>query len=105
VDPKLISRRPYYEEAVRKQIVDTFLEYFNEDLTSRDEVEKLKKRLMVCTKELSKVEELEKALNELTEENKKCKKKVKILEEQNEEYKTRFLSDVSIKPEDARLPF
>jgi len=67
--PELLQRKPYYEETVKKQIVNTLVEYLKEEMAPREEVIKLQKDLQNKNQQnstlLTKTASLERAKSEL----------------------------------------
>lgn len=108
VDPQLISRKLQYEESVRKAIVNTFLEYFEDDLAPKEEVTKLQEALQekdVLTSDLSgklkghqeQIEQLQLENRKLRDENKKLTRKIETLEKDVQDLEDRMLRDPTVR--------
>lgn len=107
--PELISRKPHYEKTVKTIIVNTLVEYFKEDLASREEVTKLQEKLEEVNERnsilFSENEKLKKANGKLEDANEEFNEKVMQLTEEIRELENRILSDTTIPPRNKKFPF
>lgn len=108
-DPQWMSRNPHYEEIVRKIIINTFLEHFEDDLAPKEEVTKLQKKLQEAEQQVSNFSEkniqLTDAKESLSDENTEIKKQLEEVTKELEECGKRLLREPALPPEHPRSPF
>ena len=108
--PEFLSRKPHYEEAVRKIIVTAFLEYLHEDLAPKEEVTRLEKELEDAAKQISFLSteniNLSKKNETLSKHKEKLEKRLERVEKELEECSNRLLQDPTVRaPKGTKLPF
>ncbi|MDH5266389.1 MAG: hypothetical protein OEW62_01780 [Candidatus Bathyarchaeota archaeon] len=108
--PESLSRKPHYEEAVRKIIADVLLEYLHEELAPKEEVTRLEKELGDVRKQVSSFSteniSLRSENEKLSKDKGKLEKQVEWLEKELEECSQRLLQEPTAHaPKDTKLPF
>lgn len=107
--PQTVSRKPYYEKAVRNIIVNAFIEYSGEDLAPKEKVVELEKKVKTAEQQISALShenvDLKKKNKELSSENATLKKELKKVEEELEKCQERILQEPTIPPESREFPF